>query len=129
MAEKKEEKEAAPAKKEETEKPPAKEPKKKEEPKKGEPKGDQDEEKEEKKIIKESVHTINLRKAFEHPRTSRVKYAAREVKDYVKKHTRKEAVVDPSVNEALWAKGIQKPPRKIRVKIQEEENKATAVIA
>ncbi len=84
--------------------------------------------KEEKKILKESVHTIPLRKAYDCPRTSRVKYAAREVKNYIRKHTRKEPVLDPSVNEALWSRGIQSPPRKIIVKIQEEETRATAVL-
>ena len=148
LAKKKEEKVAAPKKKEkpkaEAEKSPTKpetkakapakeESPKKEEPKKGEPKKGEpkkgEEKEEEKKIIKESVHTINLRKAFDCPRTSRVKYAAREVKNYIKKHTRKEPIVDPSVNEALWAKGIQNPPRRIKVKIQEEEKRATAVLA
>ena len=58
-------------------------------------------EKEERKILKESVHTIPLRKAFDHPRTKRAKYAAREVKRYVEKHTRKPATLDPKLNEAL----------------------------
>ena len=86
-------------------------------------------EEEEKKILKESVHTIPLRKAFDKPRKLRAKYAAREVKDYILKHTRKEPVVGPSVNEALWAKGITSPPRRIKVRIQEEKDRATAVIA
>jgi len=120
-------------KKEEAPKAPAKEeaPKKgeatKEEPKKGKEK--KGEEEEEKKIIKESVHTINLRKAYDCPRTSRAKYAVREIKRYIQKHTRKEPVIGTSVNEALWEKGIQSPPRRIRVKIQEEEERATAVLA
>ena len=126
-------------KKEVKEKPPAKaeEPKesaREEEPaeklvEKGEKKGEKKGEEEEKKIIKESLHTISLRKAFDHPRTSRAKYAAREVRDYIRKHTRKEPFLDPSVNEAIWEKGIQSPPRRLKVKIQEEEARATAVMA
>ena len=118
------------APKEEAKKDVPKEDAKKGEAQKGETKKDskKEDEEEEKKIIKESVHTINLRKAYEHPRTSRIKYAAREIKDYIRKHTRKEPFVGPDVNEALWAKGIQSPPRKIRVKIQEEEKRATAVL-
>ncbi|MCK4327176.1 MAG: 60S ribosomal protein L31 [Candidatus Diapherotrites archaeon] len=150
MAEKKEEKKEKKA--EEEKKKPKAEPKpaKEEKPKAGvsapeaatpqkpeakkeeaKPTGEKKEEadKEEKKIVKESVHTISLRKAFDHPRTSRVRYAAREVRRYIKKHTRKEAFIDPSVNEALWNKGIQSPPRRIKVKIQEEEKRATAVLA
>lgn len=151
MAEKKEEKKKTPAKKEEKKaevkkEKPKEEKKKTPEPKKEEPglkdalkKGTKDalskekpkkgeEEKEEKKILKESVHTIPLRKAFDHPKTSRAKYAVREIKRYIRKHTRKEPFVDASVNEVIWARSIQKPPRKIKVKIQEEEKRATAVL-
>ena len=94
--------------------------KKEETPKKGE------EKEEEKKFLKESIHTIPLRKAFDHPRTNRAKYAAREIKRYIVKHTRKEPQLDPALNELLWKRGIQKPPRKVKVKIQEEEERATA---
>ena len=57
----------------------------KEEPKKASKK----EEKEEKKFVKESIHTIPLKKAFDYPKTRRVKYAILEVKRYIQKHTRK----------------------------------------
>ena len=117
----KEEKKAAPKdiKKEEPKKADAST-KDEEKPKKGE------EKEEEKKFLKESIHTIPLRKAFDHPRTSRAKYAAREIKRYIVKHTRKEPQLDPALNELLWKRGIEKPPRKVKVKIQEEEKRATA---
>lgn len=83
----------------------------------------------EKKFVRESVHTINLRNAFSKTRTARAFHAAQEIRSYIRKHTRKEPIIAPSVNELLWARGIQHPPRRIKVKIQEEEKRATAVLA
>ena len=83
---------------------------------------------EKKPFLKESIHVIPLRNAFNHPKTKRAKYALREIKDYLRKHTRKEPVISDSVNKAIWAKGIQNPPRRIKVKIQEEEDRAIAVL-
>jgi large subunit ribosomal protein L31e len=31
-----------------------------------------------------------------------------------------EIIIDPSVNEAVWARGIKNPPRKIRVKMTKD---------
>ena len=87
------------------------------------------EEKEEKpKFLKESVHIIPLRKAFDYPRTKRTKYAIREIKRYIVKHTRKEPVIDAPVNELIWERGIKNSPRKLKVKIQEEEKRAIATL-
>ena len=90
-------------------------------PKKGE-------EKEEKNIIKESLHTIPLRKAFDKPRTKRAQAAVAVIRAYISKHTRKEPAVDPKLNELLWNNGIENIPRRVKVKIQEEETKATATL-
>jgi len=113
--------------KEESGKEPAKKEKvKAEAPKEGKAeKKDEKEEKPERKIIKESIHTINLKKAYELTRTKRTKYSIREIKRYVKKHARKPARITPAVNEKLWENGIQNPPRKIKVKLEEEESIVT----
>ncbi len=81
-----------------------------------------------KAFIKESIHTVPLRKAFAHPISKRANYALRELKVYIRKHTRKEPVISEPVNKAIWAKGIHNPPRSIKVKIQEEEDRAIAVL-
>jgi large subunit ribosomal protein L31e len=31
-----------------------------------------------------------------------------------------ELIIDQRVNEAIWARGIQKPPRKIRVRMEKD---------
>ena len=62
--------------------------------------------------------TIPLRAAWKVPRTSRAKRMA-EVKIHVSRHMKRgedeEIWIDESVNHAIWARGIQNPPRKIRV--------------
>ncbi len=83
-------------------------------------------EEEKPKILKESVHTIGLRDAWEKPRTRRARAAINVIKAYVRKHTRKEPFVSTALNMTVWARGIQNPPRRVKVKILEEEKRATA---
>ena len=68
----------------------------------------------------ERVYTIPLRDAyFKAPLPKRAPRAVKEVKTFLARHMKTEAEkvwIDNPVNEALWARGIQKPPRRIRVK-------------
>ncbi len=67
----------------------------------------------------ERVMTIPLRKVMDVPRTKRAPIAIKHVRKFVAKHmkTPLEMVwLDNHINEAIWARGIQKPPNKIRVK-------------
>lgn len=67
----------------------------------------------------EQIFTIPLRVTKSVPRTKRSPRAIKAIKDYVKKHMRvdeDDVWIDPEVNEAIWKRGIQKPPKKIRVK-------------
>lgn len=67
----------------------------------------------------ERVYTIPLRNAWLAPRTKRVNRAVTEVKTFMARHMKTETEkvwLDNPVNEAIWARGIQKPPRRIRVK-------------
>ena len=65
----------------------------------------------------EKVYNIPLREAYKKARLKRTPYAAREVKKFIKTHTKaKEVKIGKHLNEALWSRGIKKPPHKIRVK-------------
>ncbi len=77
------------------------------------------------KKLPEEIHTINLKEAYEKPRTRRAKAAINAIRDYVFKHKRKEAVISPALNAVIWERGIEKPPRKIRVKLVIGEDKVT----
>jgi large subunit ribosomal protein L31e len=67
----------------------------------------------------EHIFIIPLRVTKTVPRTKRSPRAIKAIKDYIVKHMRVEEEdvwVDPEVNEAIWKRGIQNPPRKLRVK-------------
>jgi large subunit ribosomal protein L31e len=67
----------------------------------------------------EQIFTIPLRVTKTVPRTKRSPKAIKAIKAYVVKHMRvdeDDIWVDPMVNEAIWKRGRQNPPRKLRVK-------------
>ena len=75
----------------------------------------------------EKIFTIPLRKAYKKASDKRVPYAARLVRDFVKKHTKAETVkMGAKLNEALWARGIRKPPHSVRVKTVKDEETVKA---
>ncbi len=92
-------------------------------------------------IVEERFYTIPLSKAWIVPRKKRAPKAARIVKSFVLKHmkVRTEAegeeeperlVIDNEVNEKLWSKGIEKPPRKIKVRVvKDKEGVVTVLLA
>ncbi|NPA24092.1 MAG: 50S ribosomal protein L31e [Crenarchaeota archaeon] len=77
------------------------------------------------KPVLEREYTINLRRTREVSRTKRAAYAVRLIRRFVARHMK----VDPSqvkihneVNEAIWSRSIEKPPRKIKVKVVKYED-------
>lgn len=65
----------------------------------------------------ERVYTVNLREAYEKPRTKRAKVAVNLLKEFMKRHMKAEEVkLSNMLNAVLWSRGIQKPPRKVKVK-------------
>lgn len=71
----------------------------------------------------ERVYVIPLRDVKNVPRTIRSPRAIRYVKEFIKKHMKTEDVlIDASVNEKIWERGIQKIPPKIKVKATKDED-------
>ncbi len=64
----------------------------------------------------ERVYTIPLRKALRAPRTRRAKKAIKLVREFLERHMKGEVKIGKSINESVWARGIQKPPGRIKVK-------------
>jgi len=74
-------------------------------------------------MAEEKIFTIPLREAYDKPRTTRAKIAVNIVKDFLKKHMKSEKInIGKSINEAVWKRGIQKPPRRVRVHAVKEED-------
>jgi large subunit ribosomal protein L31e len=96
---------------------------------------------EDENIVEERFYTIPLRKVWISSRKKRAPKAARLVKSFVIKHMKirteteedeepERLVIDNEVNEKLWERGIEKPPRKIRVRvIKDKEGVVTVLLA
>ncbi len=63
------------------------------------------------------IYTIPLKRAYYSPRHRRAKKAVSLVREFILRHMKAEKVIiSQHLNEKIWSRGIQKPPRRIRVK-------------
>jgi|GEM_PF-292683 len=70
----------------------------------------------------ERIYTIPLREAFEHNRSTRAKRAVKVVREFALRHMKAETVkVSEGVNSLILRDGIQKPPRRIKVRIVKDD--------
>ncbi len=89
----------------------------------------------EEEIVEERFCTIPLGKAWIAPPNKRAPRAIRLIKDFVKRHMKLEArvegieeeepkrlIISNKVNERVWKRSIQKPPRKIRVRAAKDKD-------
>jgi len=90
-------------------------------------------------IVTERIYTVPLQKALVRPPKKRSPRAMQLLKIFVAKHMKMATTVSeeddelPSliiteeVNEKIWAKGIEKPPRKIRVRVTKAKDDTVTV--
>jgi len=81
---------------------------------------------EEIEVVEEKIYTIPIGKlGYTTDRGHRAPRAVRDVKKYVSRHMRAdEVLISNEINEALWERGINKPPRKITVRaVKDKEGK------
>jgi large subunit ribosomal protein L31e len=73
----------------------------------------------------ERIYNIPLGHVKSVTRTKRAPYAMKQIKRFVTRHMKveedEELYIAPAVNEAIWARGIQKPPSHIRVRVVRHE--------
>jgi large subunit ribosomal protein L31e len=92
---------------------------------------------EEEEVVEEKTYTVPLSKAWIMPANKRAPRAMHILRDYVVKHMKlKEAkqgeeaeeeepaslIISNEVNEKVWSKGIEKPPRNIRVRAAKDKD-------
>ena len=79
----------------------------------------------------ERIYTVPLGKAWNVPRYRRAEKAITILRQFTKRHMKpEEVIIDPTVNEAIWARGIKNPPRKIRVRLsKDDEGLVTVTLA
>ncbi len=67
----------------------------------------------------ERIYTIPLRDVKGLPRTKRAPRSIAVIKKFIARHmktTEEDVWIDTPVNEAIWSRGRERPPSKIRVK-------------
>lgn len=70
----------------------------------------------------ERFYTIPLRRAWVAPFPERTPKAIRILKSFLRRHLKTDDFkIDESLNKLIWKRGIEKPPRKVRVKVVEED--------
>ncbi len=72
----------------------------------------------EEEIIDERIYTVPLRRAYwTGSRLRRSNRAIRILRKFVERHMKpEEIVIQAEVNEKIWSRGIQKPPRRVRIR-------------
>ncbi|MHA1648783.1 MAG: 50S ribosomal protein L31e [Candidatus Helarchaeota archaeon] len=73
-------------------------------------------------ILEERLYTVNLGRVYSAPRVKkRAKRAVNAIRDFVIRHMKPEGIIiDPLLNEKIWKRGIEKPPRKIRIRVTKD---------
>ena len=99
---------------------------------------------EEEEFVEERIYTIPLGKAWVRPPKKRAPRAMRIIKDFVTKHMKMDMrpdveeekgemprlIITNDVNEKVWSRSIEKPPRKIRVRAaKDNEGNVTVFLA
>ncbi|MFB6155557.1 MAG: 50S ribosomal protein L31e [Haloferacaceae archaeon] len=81
--------------------------------------------------FEERVVTVPLRTVKAEPKQKRADKAMSLVREHLAKHfsVEEDAVrLDPSLNEAVWGRGRQNPPSKLRVRAARFEEEGEAVV-
>ncbi len=74
----------------------------------------------------ERVYTVPLGKVYNYPRTRRAIKAAKMVRSFIARHFKTDVEnvrLSNMVNAYIWKRGIQKPPRRIKVKAKKFNEK------
>lgn len=80
----------------------------------------------------ERIYTIPLGDAYEAIRNKRTRKAVKLIRQFAGRHMKAEEEdikLSMALNEYLWERSIQKPPRKVKVRLIKEDGKVNAYLA
>ncbi len=81
------------------------------------------EEEEEKNIVEEKIYTIPLGRAWITQRPYRTPKAIKLVQSYIRRHMKADVVkLQDGLNRFIWRRGIEKPPRRVRVRATKDKD-------
>ena len=71
----------------------------------------------------ERMYTVPLRKmVLKQRRSQKTNRAVKTVQEFLERHMKTETVkISPRLNDALWRRGVHKPPSKIRLKAKKDD--------
>jgi len=76
----------------------------------------------------ERVYTVPLSRAWIAARHRRTRRAVNILREFAEHHMKSSEIkIDTELNEALWKRGITKPPRRITVKMEKDEDGVVTV--
>jgi large subunit ribosomal protein L31e len=74
-------------------------------------------------FVEERVYMVPLGEAWRVPRPYRTPRAVRALREFVSRHMKAEEVkLSQEVNRFLWRRSIEKPPRKVRIKVGKDKD-------
>lgn len=89
----------------------------------------------EEEFVEERIYTIPLRRAWDVPPKKRAPKAIRIIRAFIKRHMKVgesaieedeeeggRIIIDEEVNEKIWRRGIEKPPRRLRIRAAKDED-------
>ncbi|UCD73694.1 MAG: 50S ribosomal protein L31e [Candidatus Bathyarchaeota archaeon] len=81
-------------------------------------------------MVEERIYAVPLQGAWKAPRWKRAPRAVRILKEFISRHMKPELIkIDQEINEQVWRKGIEKPPRRIRVRaVKDDEGTVTVYL-
>lgn len=80
--------------------------------------------------VVKAIHVIPLRKVYYGRRRNRADRAIRLIRKYVLRHFKEaeKVIIDNEVNEYVWSRNREKPPRRITVEIRFDKETKTAKV-
>ncbi|HZD12629.1 MAG TPA: 50S ribosomal protein L31e, partial [Candidatus Binatus sp.] len=82
-----------------------------------------EEEEEGLEIVEEKFYDLNLRRIWNSPREKRTPRAVRFIREFVSKRMKSDEVsISEETNHILWARGISKPPRHLRLRVIKDKD-------
>lgn len=80
------------------------------------------------KVVVSRVYTVPLRDAWKASRKRRAERAINLLRGFAARHMRSDKVrISEEVNELIWERSIQKPPRRIKVLMEKDEDGVVTV--
>ncbi len=80
----------------------------------------------------ERIYTVPLGEAYEAVRNKRVPRAVKMLRAFIARHMKAEEeriLLSSALNEHLWERSIQKPPRRVKVRLVKDEGEIKAYLA